>query len=206
MFNLLRGRYPADRWCLVPQVRIDTWSGFAADAVAVALWPSLGPAVHGFEFKASRGDWRQELAQPGKADVVGRYCTHWWLVTPTLRIAREEELPDGWGWLSGEKPKRTPRQQLAVEQDAGKDQLAWDFDQGALLETAPLPPPLPTMADVQLLALWTVRRAAKRAAPPPDWQLCASVLRRAQSALYAQAGQKLRDGLAGRSSRVVADG
>lgn len=202
LFLLLRGRYPADRWGLFPQVRLDTWSGFAADAIAVALWASLGPAVHGFEFKASRGDWRRELRAPGKADVVGRFCNYWWLVTPDLSIAREVELPDGWGWLSGEKPKRTQAEQLRLERRVHREQVAFSFlADGA--EPDPSPPPRPEASDVR--TLWTVRPAAKRPAPPPDWLLVACVLRRAQSEMAARSGTKIRDGLLGRSRLAVVE-
>src|SRR5579859_3336180 len=115
MYRLLRGRYPADRWALFSQVADSTgWASNYADAIAVALWPSLGVQVHGFEFKSSRGDWKRELRTEGKADAIARYCNFWWLVTPSLAIVAENELPAGWGWLCGQHPPRASKQQLDV--------------------------------------------------------------------------------------------
>ena len=59
LMKLLRGRHPAHCWAFFENVPNAT--GYAqrrtADAVAMALWPSLGLELHGFELKISRGDF-----------------------------------------------------------------------------------------------------------------------------------------------------
>jgi len=68
----------------------------SADAIAMNLFPSRGLKLHGFEFKASRGDWLRELKDPHKSESIQRYCDHWWIVT-LPDIVREDELPPTWG-------------------------------------------------------------------------------------------------------------
>ncbi len=70
-----------------------------ADAIAVDLWPSSGNAIHGFEVKTSRADWRTELKDPAKAEAFRPYCDHWWLVVPDAGIV-QHDLPPGWGLLT----------------------------------------------------------------------------------------------------------
>jgi len=65
LLSMLRSRYSGragngPRWAFVTHVR--DAAGFNAtrtiDAIAVDTWPSSGIALHGFEVKTSRGDWR----------------------------------------------------------------------------------------------------------------------------------------------------
>jgi len=98
----LRDRYPANEYALMYEVRNAT--GFSgrvrsADAVAMSLWPSRGLNLHGFEFKASKSDWRRELAQPEKAEEICRFMDYWWVVATTNGIVRLDELPENWGLL-----------------------------------------------------------------------------------------------------------
>jgi hypothetical protein len=109
LFDALRSQYPADHgWMLLPQVRDATGFGGSrtADALAMNGWPSRGLEVHGFELKASRGDWQRELRKPAKAESVFQYCDRWWVVVPELpekgdrlQIVRPAELPASWGLL-----------------------------------------------------------------------------------------------------------
>lgn len=69
-----------------------------ADYLAVDTWRSSGYAIHGHEVKVSRSDWLAELADPGKAEAIARYCTYWWLVVSDRSIVRDD-LPDGWGLM-----------------------------------------------------------------------------------------------------------
>ena len=55
--------------------------------------------IHGVEVKTSRGDWRRELADPGKAATSLAYASHRWLAAADETVARPGELPDGWGLL-----------------------------------------------------------------------------------------------------------
>lgn len=101
---LLRQRYPRHEWALEFEVANGT-GGHArrsADAVAMNLWPSRGLAIHGFEFKISRGDWLRELKTPEKAEPVAQYCDHWWIVAPT-GVVKKGELPSAWGLMEVEE-------------------------------------------------------------------------------------------------------
>lgn len=70
-----------------------------ADMLAMALWPSLGLEILGFEIKTSRADWLREISDEKKAVAVSQFCDRWYLVTHDASIVREGELPAGWGIL-----------------------------------------------------------------------------------------------------------
>jgi len=70
-----------------------------ADFIAQDTWEAPGLLLHGHEVKVSRADWLRELAEPGKAEAIKRFCDRWWLVVPDARIVRDD-LPDGWGLLA----------------------------------------------------------------------------------------------------------
>ena len=97
----LRLRYPAGTFALMEEVGNGTGFGCNrhADAVAVGLWPSRGLFIEGIEIKVSRGDWMRELAQPGKADDIAKWCAFWRVAAGTEDIVREDELPPNWGLL-----------------------------------------------------------------------------------------------------------
>jgi hypothetical protein len=99
---MLRKRYPIPAWAMLTQVRNST--GFArrvrtADALVMALFPSRGLELHGFEIKCSRVDWMSELNNPAKAESIQRYCDRWWLVVADKKIVGKGELPPTWGLL-----------------------------------------------------------------------------------------------------------
>lgn len=71
----------------------------SADAISVEFWASRGFAITGYEFKASRNDWKKELAEPAKADAFWKYCDFWYLVVTDLSIVKDGELPIGWGLM-----------------------------------------------------------------------------------------------------------
>lgn len=71
----------------------------SADGIAMGLWPSRGIFLTGFEIKVSRADWRSELKNPAKADMIARYCHEWYIVTPDLDIVRPGEMPTKWGHM-----------------------------------------------------------------------------------------------------------
>jgi hypothetical protein len=104
----LRLRYAPPEWYLVSEVPNGT--GYTekrrstfADAVAISAYQGekTGGEIHGFELKVSRTDWKNELADPGKAAEVRKFCDRWWLVVPAPveRIVHYGELPEGWGLL-----------------------------------------------------------------------------------------------------------
>ena len=57
-------------------------------------------AVVGMELKSGRPDWSNELRNPQKWRGGGRLCDYWWLLTAHPSIARLEEIPPLWGWVS----------------------------------------------------------------------------------------------------------
>jgi hypothetical protein len=98
--SMLIARYSGEEWAFFQEVRDAT--GYSAsrscDAMAFNLWPSKGLEIHGFEIKASRPDWLNELKDPDKADAFKKYCDRWWLVGPR-DIIKKGELPPDWGFM-----------------------------------------------------------------------------------------------------------
>jgi len=96
--SALRARFAAPEWAIFFEVGDGTGANQHrwADAVAMNLWPSRGLALHGFEIKVSRSDWRTELKNPAKAESVAQYCDYWWIVAPA-GIVPHEDLPETWG-------------------------------------------------------------------------------------------------------------
>lgn len=126
--KLLAERYPvAEGWCFMEEV---TPPGLPSDpdrsprrfdGIAISLWPSMGEIVHGFEIKASRADFLNEIRQPAKAGSLMRWCDFWWLVCPP-GIAQDHEVPATWGILnvlpSGLRQKRRGPQLKPIQRDA----------------------------------------------------------------------------------------
>lgn len=101
--GLLRSRYPAENgYACLFEVGNATGAKCRrhADAIVISLWPSRGLEITGFEFKESRADWLTELKQPEKANGVMQYCDRWYLLTRTSGIAKRDELPINWGWMT----------------------------------------------------------------------------------------------------------
>ena len=96
----LRTRFCQPEWAIFFEVA-DGVGGSQrrwADAMAMNMWNTRGLAVHGFEIKVSRSDWKRELANPSKAESIGGFCDHWHIVAPKGMIPLDE-LPPGWGLL-----------------------------------------------------------------------------------------------------------
>lgn len=74
-----------------------------ADAIIIGNWGSTGRLVHGFEIKVSRGDWLRELKDTSKADPFIARCDRWWLATADDKLAKLEEIPALWGWMTATK-------------------------------------------------------------------------------------------------------
>jgi hypothetical protein len=127
--DLLRSRYPSKTHALLFEVR--NAAGFSAsrscDAMAISTWPSRGLKLMGFEIKASRSDWKNELANPEKADSFARYCDEWYIVADGKGVVEPDEVPATWGWLQrvgnrlvcekvapGLTPEPLPRTMLAA--------------------------------------------------------------------------------------------
>lgn len=94
----LRGRFHQPEWALFFEVADGTGAAQRrwADAVAMNMFNSRGLAVHGFEIKVSRSDWRRELENPAKADSIAGFCDHWSIAAPKGMID-VDELPPTWG-------------------------------------------------------------------------------------------------------------
>ncbi len=96
----LAARYEHPRYAFFTEV--GNAVGFPSsriDALAMAMWRSLGLEVHGFEIKASRSDWLREKRQPFKNEDLYFYCDRWWLVVGNTDIIKDDELPPTWGLL-----------------------------------------------------------------------------------------------------------
>lgn len=70
------------------------------DGLAMALWPSRGLEVIGFEIKASRSDWLRERKNPAKAESIYQFCDRWFLVVGDPNIVADGELPATWGLMA----------------------------------------------------------------------------------------------------------
>ena len=96
----LAARYEHPRYAFFTEV--GNAVGFPSsrlDALAMAMWCSLGLEVHGFEIKMSRSDWLRERRQPFKNEALFFYCDRWWLVLGDKDIIKDDELPPTWGLL-----------------------------------------------------------------------------------------------------------
>jgi len=133
LHDQLRARYPADRYALFFEVpdAVSLDARRRIDAVAVGVWKSVGRNISGFEFKASRSDWLREVKQVNKADPFIAVCDYFYLVTTDASIAKIEEVPACWGWLScTPNGLRTQRPATKLPQD--KETLPWAFTVGLL--------------------------------------------------------------------------
>jgi hypothetical protein len=98
----LQKRFPSGQYALLQEV--SDAAGFSrsrsADGIAMSLWPSRGLGIEGIEVKSFRSDWLRELKDPKKAENVFKYCDRWWLVTADDNVAKMEEIPLTWGWMT----------------------------------------------------------------------------------------------------------
>lgn len=101
LVTALRCRYEDHRrYALFEQVANATGYGARSwvDAVVMCLWPSDGLNRMAFEVKISRADFLNELANPTKNAWARHVCNEFWFVAPK-DVIKEEELPEGDGWL-----------------------------------------------------------------------------------------------------------
>lgn len=131
--SMLREKYQRDRYALffdVPDaVSLDARRRI--DAVAVGIWRSVGRKVEAFELKVSRSDWLRELKQVDKADSVLKLCDHFWLVTGDPSVAKLEEIPACWGWMTATK-HGLRIQRPAPRLPTDRDNMPWEFTLGLL--------------------------------------------------------------------------
>ncbi len=121
IFEILSKRYPANAYALMEEVSDAAGSNRSrsADYISVGLWPSRGLHITGIELKSFRSDWLSELKNPKKAENIFQYCDYFWLLTTNEGIAKPEEIPDNWGWMTikseriyirKEAPKLAPKE------------------------------------------------------------------------------------------------
>lgn len=102
IIQALAARYEHPRYAFFSEV--GNAVGFPSnrlDALAMAMWRSLGLEIHGFEIKMHRSDWLRECKQPFKAEELYSYCDRWRLVLGDKSIVQVDqgELPITWGLL-----------------------------------------------------------------------------------------------------------
>lgn len=99
--DLLVERFSPPEYVCVSQVRDATGTAQqrTADAIAIGCWASKGLEIHGFEVKARRGAWLDELKKPEKADRIARMCDRWFVVAPP-DVVKKDEVPAGWGFIA----------------------------------------------------------------------------------------------------------
>ena len=99
--GLIRRRFD-DNGQFVVLEEVSCGTGYAragrVDMAVFNLWPSKGLTRMAFELKISRSDFTRELLNPEK-NKWAKECFHeFWFVAPT-DVIKEEELPEGAGWM-----------------------------------------------------------------------------------------------------------
>ena len=99
--QLLRNKYPTGQGYIVLEQVASGTGAYAhswIDAAVFVIWPSLGLIRSAFEIKIDRGDFLAELQNPAKNEWA-RKCFHeFWFIAPK-DVIKEEELPEGAGWM-----------------------------------------------------------------------------------------------------------
>lgn len=94
------------------------------DALYVGFVGSRGHHINGFELKVKRSDWLNELANPEKAEWWFTHTHRWWLVVPDTDVAKETELPPGWGMMMPARRAKT-RMEVIVQADVREPLIDW---------------------------------------------------------------------------------
>lgn len=98
------------------------------DGIAIGMWGSSGRLIEGFEVKVSRSDWLRELKHVNKADPFIERCDRWWLVTGSASIAKFDEIPAVWGWMTATKSGlRIQKPAHKLPQDRDNMARLWAF-------------------------------------------------------------------------------
>jgi len=134
MLQLLQTRYSETAgngaaWAFVPHVRDAAGFGASrtADAIVMALWPSRGLSLHGFEVKVSRSDWLRELKKPEKAEVFCGLVDYWWVVAGDKTIVKDGELPVTWGLLVAQKTRLVVAKEAPALHEDGRPPIDRSF-------------------------------------------------------------------------------
>jgi hypothetical protein len=203
---MLRAKYPRDRYALffdVPDaVSLDARRRI--DAVAVGIWKSVGREIEAFELKVSRSDWLREVKQVNKADPFVALCDRFWLVTGDPSVAKPDEVPACWGWMTGTKHGlRVQRPAQKLPRD--RENLPWGFTLGLLRK---LQDDLVSSPDVRTMLEESHRdlrekhqRELERAADRASNEL--KTMRETVARFEESSGIKLSDWRFGRAGEVV---
>ena len=111
--QFLRQRFSPKEWALFFEVVEGIGhTKSRCDAVAVGYAPCNWGKIIGFEIKASRSDWKNELSQPKKNEFWFNTCSEFYLVAEqyfdkswkregySAGVVKIEELPEGWGLIN----------------------------------------------------------------------------------------------------------
>ena len=99
-YQYLRTKYPAEEYVLISEVSDSSWRNRSLDFMVVNLWESRGLAIIGIELKSYRSDWLRELKNPAKQERHVPFCDYFYLFTMDESVAKMEEIPDNWGWMT----------------------------------------------------------------------------------------------------------
>ena len=113
--QILRSKYPEGEYVLVKEVADSTRRNRYLDYMVINLWESRGLSITGIEVKSYRSDWVKELKNPKKQELHAPYCDYFYLLTSDDKVAKMEEIPENWGWMTikGDKIftlKKAPKQ------------------------------------------------------------------------------------------------
>ena len=116
LHEILKTKYPESECVVVKEVADSTSRKRYLDYMVINLWESRGQSIIGFEVKSHRNDWLKELKSPDKQELHAPYCDYFYLLTTGDNVAKAEEIPENWGWMTvkGEKLftlKKAPKQQ-----------------------------------------------------------------------------------------------
>lgn len=99
-YQYLSAKYPENECVILSEVENSSSSRRYLDYMVVNLWESRGQSIIGFEVKSYRGDWINELKKPQKQELHAPYCDYFYLLTMDEKIAKLEEIPENWGWMT----------------------------------------------------------------------------------------------------------
>lgn len=116
LHEILKTKYPESECVVVKEVADSTSRKRYLDYMVINLWESRGQSIIGFEVKSYRNDWLKELKSPDKQELHAPYCDYFYLLTTADNVAKAEEIPENWGWMTvkGDKLftlKKAPKQQ-----------------------------------------------------------------------------------------------
>lgn len=115
LHEILKTKYPESECVVVKEVADSTSRNRYLDYMVINLWESRGQSIIGFEVKSYRNDWLKELKSPDKQELHAPYCDYFYLLTTADNVAKAEEIPENWGWMTvkGDKLftlKKAPKQ------------------------------------------------------------------------------------------------